>query len=225
MFVSFAILHFMKRYLSEYLATFILIFCGTGSVVVHQTMGEALGLPGIAAVWGFVIIALIYAFGDISGAHLNPAVTVAFAVDKRFEWKEVPFFLLAQLAGALSASMLLKFLFPANDTLGITQPAGSNAQSFILEVVMAFIIMMVILRVSVGAKEKGITAGLAIGATVWFLVLFGGPVSGTSLNPTRSLAPALVSGHFNALWIYLTAPFLGMLAAVYAHRVLHNEAM
>ena len=225
MFVSFAILHFMKRYLSEYLATFILIFCGTGSVVVHQTMGGALGLPGIAAVWGFVIIALIYAFGDISGAHLNPAVTVAFAVDKRFEWKEVPFFLLAQLAGALSASIFLKFLFPASDTLGITQPAGSNAQSFILEVVMAFIIMMVILRVSVGAKEKGITAGLAIGATVWFLVLFGGPVSGTSLNPTRSLAPALVSGHFNALWIYLTAPFIGMLAAVYAHRVLHNEAM
>lgn len=188
-------------------------------------MGGALGLPGIAAVWGFVIIALIYAFGDISGAHLNPAVTVAFAVDKRFEWKEVPFFVIAQLAGALSASLILHFLFPASETLGITQPSGSAAQSFILEVIMTFIIMMIILRVSVGAKEKGITAGIAIGATVWFLVLFGGPVSGTSLNPTRSLAPALVSGHFDGLWIYLTAPFIGMIAAVYAHRVLHNEAM
>lgn len=215
----------MKRYLSEYLATFILLFTGMGSVIVDQTMGEALGLPGIAAVWGLVIIALIYAFGDISGAHLNPAVTVAFAVDKRFEWKEVPFFVIAQLAGALSASLLLKFLFPASDTLGITRPAGREVQSFILEVLMAFIIMMVILRVSVGAKEKGITAGIAIGATVWLLVLFGGPVSGTSLNPTRSLAPALVSGHFDSLWIYLTAPFIGMISAVYAHRVLHNEAM
>ncbi len=129
----------MKRYLSEYLATFILIFTGTGSVIVHQTMGEALGLPGIAAVWGLVIIALIYAFGDISGAHLNPAVTVAFAVDKRFEWKEVPFFIGSQLAGALTASMALHFLFPTSDTLGITHPSGSNAQTFVLEIIMTFI--------------------------------------------------------------------------------------
>lgn len=215
----------MKRYLSEYLATFILIFCGTGSVVVHQTLGGALGLTGIAAVWGFVIIALIYAFGDISGAHLNPAVTVAFAVDKRFEWKEVPFFIMAQFAGAVGASLTLHFLFPASTTLGITKPAGSDMQSFILEVIMTFIIMMIILRVSVGAKEKGITAGIAIGATVWLLVLFGGPVSGCSLNPTRSLAPALVTGHFEGLWIYLTAPFIGMISAVFAHRILHNEAM
>ncbi|MBS1611641.1 MAG: aquaporin [Bacteroidetes bacterium] len=215
----------MKRYLSEFLATFILLFTGTGSVIVHQTMGETLGLPGIAAVWGLVIIALIYAFGDISGAHLNPAVTVAFAVDKRFEWKEVPFFIMAQFAGAVAASLTLHFLFPASDTLGITKPAGSDMQSFILEVIMTFIIMMIILRVSVGAKEKGITAGIAIGATVWLLVLFGGPVSGCSLNPTRSLAPALVTGHFEGLWIYLTAPFIGMISAVFAHRVLHNEAM
>lgn len=215
----------MKRYLSEYIATFILLFTGTGSVIVHQTMGGALGLLGIAAVWGLVIIALIYAFGDISGAHLNPAVTVAFAVDKRFEWKEVPFFVIAQFAGAVSASLLLYFLFPTSDTLGITQPAGSDIQSFILEIIMTFIIMLIILRVSVGAKEKGITAGIAIGATVWLLVLFGGPVSGCSLNPTRSLAPALVSGHFDSLWIYLTAPFVGMISAVFAHRVLHNEAM
>lgn len=214
----------MKKYLSEFLGTFILLFVGTGAVIVNQQT-SALGLPGIAAVWGLVIIALIYAFGDISGTHINPAVTVAFAVDKRFEWKEVPAYLVSQLLGALAASGLLRFLFPANQTLGITQPLpGGELQSFILEVVMTFILMMVILRVSTGAKEKGITAGIAIGATVWLLVLFAGPISGTSLNPTRSLGPAIISGNMQSLWIYLTAPFLGALAAVFAHRVLSRES-
>ena len=215
----------MKKYLSEFIGTFILIFAGTGSVIVNQQTGGALGLPGIAAVWGFVIIAMIYAFGDISGTHLNPAVTVAFAADKRFEWKEVPAYLIAQLLGALAASGLLHSLFPENKTLGITQPSGTEMQSFILEVVMTFILMLVILRVSVGAKEKGITAGIAIGGTVWFLVLFGGPISGTSLNPTRSLAPVLVTANFQSLWVYLTAPFAGALLAVLVHRVIHIQEL
>ncbi len=213
----------MKKYLSECIGTFILLFVGTGSVIVDQQT-HALGLAGIATVWGLVIIALIYAFGDISGTHINPAVTVAFAVDKRFEWKEVPAYLGSQLLGAFLASGLLHFLFPDNKTLGITQPLpGGEMQSFILEVVMTFILMMIILRVSTGAKEKGITAGIVIGATVWLLVLFGGPISGTSLNPTRSIAPAIISGNFQNLWIYLTAPFAGALLGVAVHRVLHNE--
>ncbi len=211
----------MNRYLSEVIGTFILLFAGTGCVVVNQQTGGALGLPGIAAVWGLVIIALIYAFGDISGAHLNPAVTVAFAVDKRFEWKQVPGYLASQLAGALAASLLLHYLFPENKTLAITQPLGSEQQAFIMETIMAFILMMIILRVSTGAKEKGITAGIAIGGTVWFLVLFGGPISGTGINPTRSLAPAIVTGNFNSLWLYIAAPFAGMLSAVGVHRILH----
>lgn len=212
----------MKKYTAEFIGTFILIFAGTGSVVVQQQLGGALGLPGIAMVWGFAIIALIYAFGDISGTHLNPAVTVSFAVDKRFEWKEVPAYLLAQFAGALSASFLLHFLFPENKTLGITQPSGSETQAFIMEAVMTFILMLVILRVSVGAKEKGITAGIAIGGTVWFLVLFGGPVCGTGLNPTRSIAPAIVTGNFQSLWLYIVAPFTGALTAVFVHKFLHT---
>lgn len=212
----------MKKYLAEFLGTFILIFVGTGCVVVnHQTNG-ALGLPGIAAVWGFVIIALIYAFGDISGTHLNPAVSIAFAVDKRFEWKEIPAYLGSQLSGALLASLSLMFLFPDSKTLGVTQPSGSETQSFILEVIMTFILMLVILRVSVGAKEKGITAGIAIGGTVWLLVLFGGPVSGTSLNPTRSIAPAVITGNFQSLWLYIVAPTAGALLAVAVHKLLYE---
>jgi aquaporin Z len=213
----------MKKYLSEFIGTFILLFAGTGVVVVNQQMGGVVTLPGIAACWGLIIIATVYAFGDVSGNHINPAVTIAFAADKRFEWREVPFYLLSQLLGALAASISLRYLFPENPTLGLTQPSGSWLQSFILEVIMTFILLMVILRVSTGAKEKGITAGIVIGATVWFLVLFGGPVSGTSLNPTRSLAPAIVTGNFNHLWIYLTAPFAGALLAVLIHRFLHTE--
>lgn len=209
----------MKKILAEYLATFMLLFVGTGVVIVNQQTNGVVGLQGIATVWGFIIIALIYAFGDVSGTHINPAVTVAFALDKRFEWKDVPAFLVAQFAGAISASLLLKFLFPDNQTLGITRPVGSISQSFVLEVVMMFILMMVILRVSTGAKEKGITAGIAIGGTVWLLVLFGGPISGTSLNPARSFAPALVTLNFESLWIYLTAPVLGSVSAVLVHRL------
>ncbi|MCX6198407.1 MAG: MIP family channel protein [Bacteroidetes bacterium] len=212
----------MKKYTAEFIGTFILIFAGTGCVVVNEQLGGHLGLTGIAMVWGFAIIALIYAFGDISGTHLNPAVTVSFAVDKRFEWKEVPPYLIAQFAGALSASLLLHFLFPENKTLGITQPSGSETQAFIMEAVMTFILMLVILRVSVGAKEKGITAGIAIGGTVWVLVLFGGPVCGTGLNPTRSIAPAIVAGNFQSLWLYIVAPFAGALTAVFVHKFLHT---
>lgn len=214
----------MKKYLTEYIGTFILLFAGTGSVIVNQQTDGVLGLTGIALVWGFVIIALIYSFGDISGAHFNPAVSIAFAVDDRFNWKEVPAYLVSQLAGAVSASFLLHYLFPENETLAITQPSGTAAQSFIMEVLMTFILMLVILRVSTGAKEKGITAGIAIGGTVLMLVLFGGPISGTSLNPTRSMAPALVSWHLENIWIYLTAPFIGALSAVYLHRILMQES-
>jgi aquaporin NIP len=213
----------MKKYLSECIGTFILLFVGTVSVIVDKQT-HALVLVGIAGVWGLVIVALIYAFGDISGTHINPAVTIAFAVDKRFEWKEVPAYLGSQLLGAFMASGLLKFLFPESQTLGITQPLPNGImQSFILEVVMTFILMMIILRVSTGAKEKGITAGIVIGGTVCLLVLFGGPISGASLNPTRSIAPAVISGNLQNLWLYLTAPTLGALLAVLIHRGLISE--
>lgn len=213
---------FMKKYLSEFIATFILVFAGTGVVIVDQSTGGAVTLTGIAACWGMIIVATVYAFGDISGNHINPAVTIAFAVDRRFEWKEVPPYLIAQLLGAMGASLLLHFLFPANETLGTTQPAGSITQAFILETIMTFILLLVILRVSTGAKEKGITAGIVIGATVAFLVLFGGPITGTSINPTRSIAPAVVSGNYNALWLYIAAPLTGAVCAVFAHRVMHT---
>lgn len=191
-----------------------MVFAGTGAIVINQHSGGVIGHAGIAMVFGLIVLAMIYTFGDISGAHLNPAVTLGFAAAGRFPLKEVPIYITAQLAGAFAASFILKFLFPENLTLGATLPTGSVSQSFILEVILTTILMLVILSVSTGSKEKGITAGIAIGAVVALEAMFAGPVSGASMNPARSLAPAIVSGHFQHLWLYLVATILGALIAV-----------
>ena len=214
----------MRRPLAEFLGTFILVFAGTGAIVINQVAGGVIGHPGIALTFGLVVLAMIYTFGDISGAHLNPAVTVAFAAAGRFPWKEVPPYLAAQLAGAFAASGLLKHLFPGPGTLGATLPAGSASQSFVLEVVLTAILMLVILGVSTGSKEKGITAGIAIGAVVGLEAMFAGPICGASMNPARSLAPALVSGHVEHLWLYPVATVLGALLAVPLCRAVRGPA-
>lgn len=205
----------MKKLLAELLGTFTLVFAGTGAIVINSASQGVITHAGIALVFGFVVLAMIHTFGDVSGAHLNPAVTLAFAAAGRLAWKQAPGYLAAQAAGALAASSLLHFLFPQDSTfLGATLPAGGQTQSFVLEAVLTGILMLTILSVSTGAKEKGVTAGIAVGAVIALEALFAGPVSGASMNPFRSLAPALVSGHLDHLWIYLAAPVLGALAAV-----------
>lgn len=204
----------MNKLLSEFLGTFTLVFAGTGAIVINDVSGGVIGHAGIALTFGLVVMATIYTFGDVGGAHLNPAVTVGFAVAGRFAWKDVPGYVLTQIAGALAASGVLRLLFPAHDKLGATLPSGTAAQSFILELILTAILMLSILRVSTGAKEKGITAGIAIGGVIALEAMFAGPICGASMNPARSLAPALVSGHLEHLWIYLTATVLGALIAV-----------
>jgi aquaporin NIP len=203
----------MKKYIAEIIGTFTLVFCGTGAIVIDQTTGGAIGHLGIAMTFGLVVLAMIYSIGDISGAHLNPAVTLGFTLSKRMEVREAIPYVCAQLAGAFLASFCLKLLFPLNLTLGSTLPAGGDFQSFVLEIILTFFLMFVILNVSTGAKEKGITAGIAIGATVALGALFAGPICGASMNPARSLAPAILSGTTHSLWVYLTAPFLGAILA------------
>ena len=204
----------MNKLLSELLGTFTLVFAGTGAIVINDVSGGVIGHAGIALTFGLVVMAMIYTFGEVSGAHLNPAVTLGFAVAGRFEWKNVPGYVLAQIIGAVAASGLLHWLFPAHEKLGATLPAGSAMQSFVLELILTAILMLVILRISTGAKEKGITAGIAIGGVIALEAMFAGPICGASMNPVRSLAPALVSGHLEHLWIYLAAPTLGALLAV-----------
>lgn len=205
----------MKKLLAELLGTFTLVFAGTGAIVINAASAGAITHVGIALTFGLVVLAMIHTFGDVSGAHFNPAVTLAFAAAGRFAWAHVPAYVGVQCLGALGASSLLHFLFPQNPAaLGATLPAGSDLQSFILELVLTAILMLTILSVSTGAKEKGITAGIAIGGVIALEALFAGPACGASMNPARSLAPALVSGHLAHLWLYLVAPVLGALIAV-----------
>ncbi|HEY3856065.1 MAG TPA: MIP family channel protein [Verrucomicrobiae bacterium] len=204
----------MKRLIAEFLGTFGLVFAGTGAIVIDYASSGSVTHVGVAITFGLIVLAMIYTFGDVSGAHLNPAVTTAFAVARRFSWKEAPGYILAQLTGAFAASLLLRVLFPSDTKLGATLPAGSVVQSFVLEIILSFLLMLVILSVSAGSKEKGITAGIAIGAIIGLEAMFAGPICGASMNPARSLAPAIVSGHIESLWIYLVAPVVGTVLAV-----------
>jgi len=207
-----------KKCFAEFLGTFALVFAGTGAIVINDATGGAVSHVGIALTFGLVVLAMIYTVGDISGAHLNPSVTTAFWLSGRFPARSVLPYIVSQCLGAFAASGMLRLLFPFHSTLGATLPAGSNMQSFILELILTFLLMFVILNVSTGAKEKGITAGIAVGAVIALEALFAGKICGASMNPARSLAPALVSGHLEHLWIYLVAPVFGACLAIFACR-------
>ena len=208
----------MKKFAAEAIGTFALLFAGTGAIVINQASGGAITHVGIALTFGLVVLAMIYTLGEVSGAHLNPAVTLGFCAAGRMPWAEALPYLASQCVGAFAASGLLRVLFPKDGTLGATLPTGAVMQSFILEVVLTAILMFVILNVSTGAKEKGITAGIAVGAVIALEALFAGPICGASMNPARSLAPAVVSGHLEHLWVYLLAPVIGAQLAVPACR-------
>ncbi len=203
-----------KRYAAEVFGTFALVFAGTGAIIVNDVSGGAITHAGVALTFGLVVLAMIYTVGEVSGAHLNPVVTIGFCAARRMPWGEAPGYLASQLLGAFAASGFLKMLFPTHASLGATLPAGPVMQSFLLEVALTALLMFVILNVSTGAKEKGITAGIAVGAVIAFEAMFAGPISGASMNPARSLAPAVVSGQLQHLWIYIAAPVLGALVAV-----------
>ena len=212
-----------KKYLAEFIGTFALVFCGTGAIIIDEQTHGAVTHVGIAATFGLIVLAMIYTFGEISGAHFNPAVTIGFAVAKRIDVKQLVPFVICQLTGAIAASLLLKFLFPENQNLGTTSPAGSSIQSFILEFILTYFLMLVIIHVSQGSKEVGIIAGIAVGGTVGLEALFAGPICGASMNPARSLAPALASGHIQSLWIYLLAPSMGAIAAAFTWRLMNIQ--
>jgi aquaporin Z len=214
---------FVNKYIAELIGTFALVFCGTGAIVVNQQFNGAVSHVGIAITFGLIVMAMIYSLGDISGAHMNPAVTIAFAIAKKFQLKQVLPYIISQLIGAFFASVTLKFLFPTNDTLGATLPAGTEMQSLILEFILTFFLMLVIINVATGSKEQGMFAGLAIGSTVLLMAMFAGPVCGASMNPARSISPAIVSGHLEHLWIYIFAPVAGAAFAIPVCKILHYK--
>lgn len=202
-----------RRCLAEAIGTYWLVFAGTGAIVINDVSEGAVTHVGIAMSFGLVVMAMIYSLGDISGAHLNPAVTLGFAAAGRLPWSTVAPYTIAQTAGGCLASLTLLALFPDHPTLGSTIPSGTAMQSLILEVILTTFLMFVILCVSTGPKEIGIMAGIAVGGTVGLLAMFAGPICGASMNPVRSLAPAVASGNLGSLWIYLLATPLGAIVA------------
>lgn len=213
----------MRKYISEIIGTFAMIFCGTGAIVINQETNGSISHLGVSIVFGLIVMSMIYALGSISGAHFNPAVTIAFTVAKKFEIREMLPYIVSQLIGAILASTTLRLLFPKNVFLGATMPLNNDFQAFILEFIITFILMLVILNVAHGSKEQGMFAGIAIGSTVALLALFAGPICGASMNPARSIAPALVSNHFEHLWLYIIAPILGAISSVFVWKYIYQH--
>jgi aquaporin NIP len=205
-----------RRYVAEALGTFALVFFGCGAIMVDAD-GGGLGQVGISLAFGLVVMALVLALGHVSGAHINPAVTFGLAIRHRFPWAEVSGYWLAQVAGAVLAALALRASLGDVVDLGATSPSGSDLQSFVWEVVMTAVLLFVVLAVATDTRIAVGGAAVAIGGTIALASLVGGPISGASLNPARSLGPAVVSGSLSSLWIYLAAPIVGgaVGAAVY----------
>jgi len=208
-----------RRYIVEFIATFIMVFAGCGAIVI-ETLTGAMGHAGVALTWGFVVVALIYTFGHISGAHMNPAVTLSFTAMKEFDKKDTLPYIIAQVLGATFAAFMLYLIFLEESKsmaelayLGATLPRGSNMQMFIMEFILTFILMLVICGSAVHGKAIKSFAGLAIGLTVGLEAMFAGPITMASMNPARSFGPALVSGNMEVVWIYIIATILGALFA------------
>jgi aquaporin NIP len=204
-----------RRLGAEFLGTFCLLFAGTGAVVVSQEYPGTIAPAGVAAAFGLVVAAIIFTIGHLSGAHINPAVTVGFALGRHFPWREVPAYIVVQCAGAIAGSATLLAVFGSGPDLGVTRPNDvDDLAAFGIELGLTAFLLVVVMAVATDTRAAGALAAVAVGATIAVEALVFGPVTGASMNPARSLGPALVSGELSALWIYLTAPVVGAAAGV-----------
>lgn len=214
-----------RRAAAEGFATFALVFAGCGAIVADSTRGGSLGQVGIALSFGLVIMVMIYATGHLSGAHINPAVSAAFALTRHFPAREAAAYAGAQLAGALCGALLLAAVWPDTPAdLGATTPSVGVGSALVYEFVLTAFLMFVIMAVATDTRAVGPAAAIAIGGTVGLDALFGGPVTGASMNPARSIGPAVVSGQLGDLWIYIVAPLLGAAAGALAYQLVRGAA-
>jgi MIP family channel proteins len=208
---------------AEAIGTFALVFAGAGAIVVDART-HALGHVGVAIVFGLVIMAMIYAVGHVSGAHFNPSVSFAFALTRHFPWRRAGAYWIAQVAGAVAAAALLRASLGDHAHVGATLPSGSQGQAFLWELILTFFLMFVIMSVATDTRAVGEAAAIAIGGTVGLDAMFGGPITGASMNPARSIGPALVSGDLHALWLYIAAPLAGAALGALAYQFVRGEA-
>jgi MIP family channel proteins len=208
---------------AEAIGTFALVFAGAGAIVVDAKT-HALGHVGVAIVFGLVIMAMIYAVGHVSGAHFNPSVSFAFALTRHFPWRRAGAYWLAQVAGAVAAAAVLRASLGDHAHVGATLPSGSQGQAFLWELILTFFLMFVIMSVATDTRAVGEAAAIAIGGTVGLDAMFGGPITGASMNPARSIGPAIVSGDLHALWLYIAAPLAGAALGALAYQFVRGEA-
>lgn len=210
-----------QKVVAEVIGTYFIIFAGCGSVVVNKLYGEAVTFPGISVTWGLIVMVMIYAVGHISGAHFNPAVTLTFAIFGRFPFKQVPFYMMAQLLGSLLASSTLALMFDVTPKAFFgTVPVGSDVQSFAIEIVISFLLMFVVCGVGTDSRATGDFAGVVVGMTIMLNVLVAGPISGASMNPARTLGPAIVKNNYKGIWVYFIGPPIGTIAGASVYNLL-----
>lgn len=213
----------IKKYLAELFGTFVLVFCGTGAIILSNET-NAVSDFGIALTFGLSVFAMILLFGKISGAHINPAVTIALTISKHSPLRVLLPYITFQIFGAILASLSLKILAPGNVLLGSTMPSGSELESFLLEIVMTFILVLTIYVIPDKANKKINVSAIAVSMVVGLEAFFGGPISGASMNPARSIGPAIVSGHLEHIWIYVLAPIMGASLAAFIARVVMKKS-
>lgn len=211
-----------QKLFAEVLGTYFIIFTGCGSVIVNKMYDGCVTFPGICVVWGLIVMVMVYSIGHISGAHFNAAVTFTFAIFKRFPWKQVPLYIAAQLIGSILASGSLVLMFDVTKETAFfgTMPSGSNMQSFIMEIVISFLLMFVISGVATDNRAIGELAGLAVGMTIMLVVFVAGPISGASMNPVRSMGPAIVMHQYKGIWVYLFGPPIGTVAGAFCYNLI-----
>jgi len=213
-----------RRAAAEGFGVFALVFAGCGAIITEAEHPGTLGTVGVALVFGLIVMAMVYATGHLSGAHLNPAVTLAFVVTRHFPRAEALAYIAAQLAGALVAAGLLAAIWPSQPAaLGATIPTVGVGSAFAYEVVLTAFLMFVIMAVATDTRAVGAGAAIAIGGTVGLDALFGGPITGASMNPARSIGPALVTGELQDLWLYLAAPLVGATIGALAYQLVRGE--
>jgi len=208
----------MSKVAAEMVGTFAMVFAGCGAIMVNASTGGSITHVGVCLVFGLAVMVMIYATGHISGAHFNPAVTIGFSVVGRFSWREAPAYIFGQCLAAILACVALLFILGPDAGMGATTPSGELMQSLVLEGIITFFLMFVIMAVATDGRAVGQMAGLAIGGTVALLAIFAGPISGASMNPARTLGPALISGQFTAIWVYVVGPILGAMTAAWVYQ-------